>query len=155
MKKTFILFTLSFLANFTFSQENTIPKDQLLNLKQIYNWTNEKVLVVNFYYPKKKCHYDQYGNLKNGKKWFEADIYKDINLSNIKNIYVYSDKIKAQKIIDNKTCFEDFENYFLKNFFNMYDNCYGIIAINNDGKFSYKIGEFSSKDVILLLENVN
>ena len=94
-------------------------------------------------------------NLKNGSQWFDNNIYKTINLSNTKNIFVYSDKLAAKKIIDNNRFFEDFENYFLNNFFNANDNCYGVIAINSDGRYSYKFGEFSTEDVTLLLKNVN
>ncbi|MFY8065242.1 MAG: hypothetical protein ACOVNM_02000 [Flavobacterium sp.] len=155
MKKIIFILMFSFIANLNFSQENIIPKNQLLDLKKKYNWSNEKVLIVNYYFPRKECHYNQYDDLKKGKIWFEDNIYKKINLSNAKNIFVYSDKIKARKIIDSKTCFEDFDNYFLKNFFKIKDNCFGIIIINDEGEFSFKIGEFSSDDVILLLKNVN
>ena len=55
MKKIFISFILLFITNFTFSQENLIPKDQLVKLKQVYKWNDEKkILLVNFYLPKKK-----------------------------------------------------------------------------------------------------
>lgn len=155
MKKPFILFIFLFIANFTFSQEHRIPKEKLETLKHVYKWNDEKILIVNFYWPKNKCHYNQYENLKNGSLWFDNNIYKTIKLSNTKNIFVYSDKIAANKIIDNIRFFEDFENYFLNNFFNVNENCYGVIAINSDGRYSYKIGEFSTEDVILLLKNVN
>jgi hypothetical protein len=155
MKKIIISFILLFTVNFTFSQYNVIPKEQIETLKKSYNWNDEKILIVNFYLPKNKCHYNQYENLKNGSQWFDNNIYKTINLSNTKNIFVYSDKLAAKKMIDNNRFFEDFENYFLSNFFNVNDNCYGVIAINSDGRYSYKIGEFSTEDVTLLLKNVN
>ena len=155
MKKIFLFFIFLFIANFTFSQENRIPKEKLETLKHFYKWNDEKILIVNFYLPKNKCHYNQYENLKNGSQWFDNNIYKTINLSNTKNIFVYSDKLAAKKIIDNNRFFEDFENYFLNNFFNANDNCYGVIAINSDGRYSYKFGEFSTEDVTLLLKNVN
>lgn len=155
MKKIFILFILLLIGNFTFSQDNVIPKEELATLKQSYKWNEEKILIVNFYLPKNKCHYNQYENLKNGSQWFDNNIYKTINLSNTKNIFVYSDKLAAKKIIDNNRFFEDFENYFLNNFFNPNDNCYGVIAINSDGRYSFKSGEFSTDDVTLLLKNVN
>ena len=116
MKKIFIFFIFLFIANFTFSQENRIPKEKLETLKNVYKWNDEKILIVNFYLPKNKCHYNQYQNLKNGSQWFDNNIYKTINLSNTKNIFVYSDKLAAKKIIDNNRFFEDFENYFLNNF---------------------------------------
>ena len=155
MKKIFISFILLFITNFTFSQENLIPKDQLVKLKQVYKWNDEKILLVNFYLPKKNCHYNQYQNLIKGKKWFNDNIYKNINLSNIKKIFVYSDKFEAKDIIDNNSFFVDFENYFLNNFFDVNNNCYGIIAINSNGKHSFKIGEFLTEDVVSILTNVN
>lgn len=155
MRKIFIFFLLLFLANFTFSQENRISKVKLETLKLLYKWNDEKILIVNFYLPKNKCHYNQYENLKKGSQWFDNNIYKTINLSNTKNIFVYSDKLAAKKIIDNNRFFEDFENYFLNNFFYANDNCYGVIAINSDGRYSLKFGEFSTEDVSLLLKNVN
>ncbi len=155
MKKIFIFFIFLFIANFTFSQENRIPKEKLETLKHVYKWNDEKILIVNFFFFFNKCHYNQYQNLKNGSQWFDNNIYKTINLSNTKNIFVYSDKSAAKKIIDNNRFFEDFENYFLNNFFNANDNCYGVIAINSDGRYSYKFGEFSTEDVTLLLKNVN
>ena len=153
MKKN-ILFFLLFIGNFTFSQINVIPKEELETLKQSYKWNEEKILIVNFYLPKNNCHYNQYENLKNSKQWFDDNIYKTINLSNTKNIFVYSDKLTAKKMIDNNSFFEDFENYFLTNFFNENDNCYGVIVINSSGKCAFKIGEFSTEDVIMLLKNV-
>lgn len=155
MEKKIILFILLFIGNFSFSQVNVIPKEELETLKQSYKWNEEKILIVNFYLPKNKCHYNQYENLKNGQKWFDDNIYKTINLSNTKNIFVYSDKLAAKKIIDNIRFFEDFDNYFQNNFFNVNDNCYGVIAINSKGKYSFKIGEFSTEDVTLLLKNMN
>ena len=52
MKKIIFILILLFIANLSFSQENIIPKNQLLDLKKKYNWTNEKVLIVNQYCPK-------------------------------------------------------------------------------------------------------
>lgn len=155
MKKALILYILLFITNFTFSQVNIIPKEKLETLKQVYKWNDEKILLVNFYLPKNNCHYNQYENLDRSKNWIENNIYYSINLSNIKKIYVYSDKFKALQIIDNKRCFEDFENYFYNNFFNANETCFGIIAINSDGRYSIKIGEFTKEDVNLLLKNIN
>ena len=56
MKKIFIFFIFLFIANFTFSQENRIPKEKLETLKNVYKWNDEKILIVNFYLPKNKCH---------------------------------------------------------------------------------------------------
>jgi hypothetical protein len=72
---------------------------------------------------------------------------------NLKQRKELKTKVKTKK--SDKEFFEDFENYFLSNFFNVNDNCYGVIAINSDGRYSYKIGEFSTEDVTLLLKNVN
>jgi hypothetical protein len=155
MKRIVIPFILSLIANFAFSQENVIPKEQLETLKQVYKWNDEKILLVNFYLPKNNCHYNQYDNLDRSKNWIDYNIYNSINLINIKKIYVYSDKFNAIQIINNKRCFEDYENYFLKNFFNASEACFGIVAINSDGKYSIKIGEFTTEDVNLLLKNVN
>jgi hypothetical protein len=155
MKKLVLLVYLTFVSNLIFSQENNIPKDQLLKLKELYKWNEEKVLIVNFYFPKKNCRYNHYEDLKKGRNWFINNIYKSINLSNVKNIFVYSDKIAAKKIIDNEQCFEDYENFFLKNFFIEDGYCHGIMVISNEGKISYMFGEFLSEHVELLLKNVN
>ena len=49
MKKIFIFFIFLFIANFTFSQENIIPKEELETLKQSYKWNEEKILIVNYF----------------------------------------------------------------------------------------------------------
>ena len=155
MKKIVILFILIFTANFTFSQENKIPKEKLETLKRFYNWNDEKLLIVNFYLPKNSCHYNQYNDLKSGKKWIENNIYKNIELNNIKNIFIYSESQEAKSIIDNISCFFDYENYFLNTFFNVKNHCYGIVVINENGNFIHKLGEFSKYDVKRLINKVN
>ena len=73
-----------------------------------------------------------------------------------RNVIIYNDNLPfsineksyfIKSIFWNFSCFEDFENYFYNNFFNGSESCFGIIAINSDGRYSIKIGEFTKEDV--------
>ena len=153
MKNVYLLLVCFFVTNLTFSQID-IPNYQLQALKEVYKWGNEKFLVINFTQPKFNCHYDNYQKLNNKKKWLDDNVYNDIDMNDCRSIYVFSDKEAAKKIIDNNTYFEDHNNYFLNNFFNLKENCYGLLIIRQDGKFSNLVGEYLKEDVKAMLDSL-
>lgn len=68
-------------------------------------------------------------------KQFWSDFYSKINLDDCLNIFVYSDINGKEKIIDNKKYFEDKDNELINNVFHLQKGCYGIMVINQNGKF--------------------
>lgn len=152
--KNIIILLIAIFSITTFSQENKIEKEQLDIIKELYNWNNEKYLIVNFTQPRYNCHYDNYQHLDNYKKWLNDNVYKNVDLNNCKSIYVFSDKKAAEKIIDNIIYFEDYNSYFLNNFLNIKENCYGLLIIRQDGIFDKLIGEYLKKDVENMLETL-
>jgi hypothetical protein len=151
MKNIILLLTILFSIS-VYSQEFKVEKEQLDAIKELYKWNNEKFLVVNFTQPKYNCHYNNYQHLDNKKKWLDDNVYKNVDMTNCKSIYVFSDKQAAKKIIDNVIYFEDYYNYFLNNFFNIKERCYGLLIINQDGSYNNLVGEYSKKDVEIMLE---
>lgn len=155
MKKIILLLIL-FVSLLSFDKSNKNEKfteSQLTFIMENYNWKSEELLIVNFRQPSSRCHYDNYRNLNKPSKWW-TDFYTKINLKNIKNIFVYSDQLKAKKIIDSKSHFADSNSFFLSRVFSKDKTCYGIIVINNDGEFRKKAGEYMPKDVERLISEL-
>jgi hypothetical protein len=158
MKKIFILLilTIGFL-NFNKpyikgSNEN-LTETELKFVKDNYNWKSEEFIVINFRQPRSSCHFNNYTNWKKTSKWWN-EFYSGIKLDNVRNIFVYSDRNKAKKIIDSKNHFADKDNYFLNNFFLKEKACFGILVINNIGEYQKKSGEYSQKNVEELINNL-
>jgi hypothetical protein len=148
MKKSFLL-SLILLVSMSFNpfeSQKVITPSQLKFIKEKYKWNSEGLLIINFVQPNQNCFYDTNSNLENSIKWWEK-FYSKIDLTNVKNIYVYSDKISAKKIIDFQTKFEDYNDFLLRNFFNIKKECYGILVLNSKGEYEILEGEYSEKQV--------
>jgi len=123
-----------------------LSETQLKFIKEKYKWNSENILIINFVQSSKNCFYDNNANLDNSAKWWKK-FYIKIDLSNVSNIYIYSDKISAKKVIDYETKFEDYDDFLLNNFFNIKKECYGILVINSIGEYEIEEGEYSEKQV--------
>lgn len=148
MKKILFLSLISTII-MSFSQiqnKKVITESQLKFIKEKYNWNSEGLLIINFVQPNENCFYDNNGNIENSIKWWEK-FYSKIDLKKILNIYVYSDKISANKIIDSQSKFEDYDDFLLRNFFNIKKECYGILVVNSKGEYEIQEGEYSEKQV--------
>ena len=142
----FLVLISSIITSFNRTEnKKLITESQLKFIKEKYKWNSENLLVINFVQAKKNCFYDNNSNLANSLTWSKK-FYSKINLDNILNIYVYSDKKSAKTVIDSKTKFEDFDDFLLNNFFNKRD-CYGILVINSNGEYEIKEGEYLESDV--------
>lgn len=126
--------------------KKVLTETQLKFIKEKYKWNSENILIINFVQSSKNCFYDNNANLDNSVKWWEK-FYSKIDLNNVSNIYVYSDKISAKKIIDSEKRFEDYDDFLLTNFFNVKKECYGILVINSVGEYEIAEGEYSEKQV--------
>ena len=73
--------------------------------------------------------------------------YSKIDLANVRNIYVYSDKISANTIIDAQIKFEDYEDFIWTNFFKYNKECYGLLVVNSLGEYKIQRGEYSEREV--------
>lgn len=158
MKKTLLLLILcigflSFNKSDIKTIEGKLTEAQLSFVIKNYNWTSEKILIVNFRQPKSSCHYDNYKNLEKSSKWW-AEFYSKMDLQNLRNIFVYSDNLRAKKIIDSKKHYADINNFFLKQFFSQDKTCYGILVINKNGKYQKKVGEYMQKDIEELIKEL-
>jgi hypothetical protein len=158
MKKTILLLTLTIsLLNFQKAESQTVEKlseKQLEIISEAYQWNSEDIIIVNFRQPQSSCHYDNYQDLKKSSEWF-TEYYSNIELVNVRNIFVYSDSNKATEIIDSKTHFPDTNNFFLENFFAKKKTCYGILVINKNGEFQKKSGEYTQEEIVELVNMLN
>jgi len=151
MKKQLMLLLLV-ISLFSFNKpeiqtDEKLSEEQLIFIKENYNWNSEDLIIVNFRQPQSSCHYDNYKNLKQSSDWWN-DYYSKMKLNNIRNIFVYSDSNKATGIIDSKNHFSDVNNFFLENFFTEEQNCYGILVFNKNGDFQKKSGEYTQDDIV-------
>ena len=78
-----------------------------------------------------------------------------MELVNVRNIFVYSESKKATEIIDSQNHFSDISNFFLDNFFNKEQSCYGILVINKKGEFQKKNGEYTQEDIVKYINILN
>ncbi|MCB0445677.1 MAG: hypothetical protein R2812_08425 [Gelidibacter sp.] len=158
MKKVFLLLILTIgLLSFS-SPKNEIPNGKLTDaqleyVKKIYNWNSEELLIVNFKQPERRCHYNNYQHFKESEKWWDA-YYSKIELTNVRNIFVYSDSKKAKEIIDSKKHFADMDSFFLNNFFSKEKTCDGIVIINKNGDYQKKAGEYTLIDIAQLINKL-
>ncbi|MBD3863079.1 MULTISPECIES: hypothetical protein [Flavobacteriaceae] len=155
MKKIILLLILAVgLLSFNRPNKNIttekLTEDQLNFIKENYKWDSEEFLFVNFRQPESSCHYDNYQNLKNSSKWW-TEFYSKMELQNVRNIFVYSDKLRAKKVIDSKNHFADINNFFLNQIFSNDKTCYGILIINKKGEYQKKAGEYMQKDIVYLI----
>lgn len=157
-KKTVLLLILA-IGLLSFNQRHgkgskeKLTENELGFIKENYNWNSEEVLMINFRSPGSSCHYDNYRNLKKSSEWW-TEFYSDMELVNVRNIFVYSDNKKAQKIIDSNIHFADINSFFLNNFFSRNKTCYGILVINKKGEFQKKAGEYTQEHIVELLKNL-
>ena len=124
----------------TYSQEQFI--------KNNYNWENKKILILNFYQPIQNCHFDNYSKIKSKstQNWWTA-FYQEVNLTDCSNKFIYSDSIKAKKVINHFDKLPDKENFLFINFFKNHPYCHAIIIINSDGYYISKNSEYTESEI--------
>ena len=155
MKITILSFILS-IGIFSFHRTDNpyssgkLTEPQLHFVIENYQWTSEKLLIVNFRQPKSRCHYDHYADLKNSAKWWR-EFYADIDLQNVRNIFVYADHSKAKNSIDMHTHYADASDFFLNQIFSLDKTCYGVLVLNKSGHYRKKAGEYNQKDIEKLI----
>lgn len=137
-----------------FSQENTLPNNEMASIKYEYDWKNEDVLIINYRMPNDFCPYENYTNLDKTYAWFKKEIYAKVTAENYRNVFVYADKLAAKKILDFKTHYDDIGQYFLNKFFDKKGSCYGVLVISKSGKYNYIIGEYSHIDIQNLIDSL-
>ena len=155
MKKLILLSIISIMIMSFHQIENkkSLTETQLNYIKEKYKWNSENILIINFVQSSKNCFYDNNKNLDESYKWFEK-FYSKINLENVLNIYVYSDKKSAKKVINNETKFEDYEDFLLNNFFKIKKECYGLLVINSSGEYEILEGEYTEIQVENYIKNL-
>ena len=151
MKKSILLlFLITSLLSFKNLEsgyfDNRISEADLKFIKEAYNWDSKDFIIIHFRYPKSNCHYNNYKTLDNFSASWET-FFTGINLKEVRNVFVYSDKKFAKKIIDSINHYEDFNSFLLKNYFSNEKTCHGVLVINNSGEFKKKEGEYSSKEL--------
>ena len=158
MKKIIILSIIlnSFLI---FSQEDSLLTRNQFNvselkfIKEVYEWQKEDVLIINFRQPSSNCHYNNNENIEQSLTWWN-DFYKQFDLANKKNIFIYSDKKAAENVINNKNYFSDKNDFFYNKLFKNDNSCYGIIIINKEGKYNIQNGEYTLNQIQNLIDNL-
>jgi len=147
LKKTiFLTVIFSFTLGFSQNENKKIAASQLKFIKEKYNWNTERILIINFTQSNENCFYENNRNLENSINWWNK-FYSKIDLTNVRNIYVYSDKISASTLIDAQTKFEDYEDFIWTNFFKYNKECYGLLIINFNGEYKIERGEYSEREV--------
>ncbi|PWK19191.1 hypothetical protein LX78_01672 [Xanthomarina spongicola] len=134
--------------------DEKLSETQLQFIIENYHWNSEDLIIVNFKQPRSSCHYDNYKNLKQSSEWW-TEYYSKMELVNVRNIFVYSESKKATEIIDSQNHFSDISNFFLDNFFNKEQSCYGILVINKKGEFQKKNGEYTQEDIVKYINILN
>ncbi|SHH35253.1 hypothetical protein [Winogradskyella jejuensis] len=151
MKKTlvFVLLSFSFLNFESYGgkiNKGQIDEKAISFLKENYGWNKEDFLVISFRQPKNKCHYDNYKNLSKTNRAI-AKFSESIEEKSTRNILVSSDAEKVKAYVDLESSYIDFEDFILKTFFEKANSCYGLVVINNEGRYMSIAGEFVTKDV--------
>lgn len=133
---------------------------QLQFFKQNYNWKDQKNLIINFKESESDCRLAGYkwGTepkqfKKNKQDW--DDMYSRINLEHVLNIFVYSETEKIKKYIDNETYYKDINEELLNNVIYNERGCYGIIVINENGKFISYNSHYDDRHVRTYISFVN
>lgn len=152
MKKNLLFLILFFSFAINAQEIPKLPKDQMNSIKYEYNWKSENFLIINYRFLAKDCSYDNYGELKKTYNWFNESIYTKLDSTLFRSVFVYADKLAAKEILDNKDNYADIGHYFLKNFFNQKNNCYGVLVINKVGNYKVILGDYSKKDIENMLE---
>lgn len=140
-----------------FSQEQLNQKfsiEELNFIKKSYNWDNEKFIIINYTQPMESCHYNNYQNFNQSKKWWKK-FYSNMKLVDVKNIFVYSDLRRFKKNMDFQSNFHEKDKFFFNKIFNKYKTCFGVLVISNDGNYQYKAGEYLQEDIVELLSKFN
>lgn len=154
MKKIILLIVILFIGENVFSQENTLPKNQLISIQNEYDWKKEDYLIINYRMPQNYCPYDNYSNLDKTALWLQKSVYGRVTVENYRSIFVYADKQAAKKILDFKTHYDDIGHYFLKTFFDNKGSCHGVLVINKEGKYNFIFGEYSHIDIHNLIDSL-
>jgi hypothetical protein len=137
------------------AQVGKLSEIDLKFIKENYNWNVKNILIINFAQPKTNCFYDHYIGINDpNNNWWEK-FYSKVNLENCHNIFVFSDKNAANKIIDSKFSFYDKENFLLKSFFANGKLCWGVLIINKLGEYEKYDGEYQQNTVSKFIENLS
>lgn len=117
------IFFLSVNKSFSQNENNRLNEQEITFIKENYNWAEEEVLLINYKQPVQFCHYDNYANIVNSHKWWDQ-FYAKMELTNVKNIFVYATERRARKIIDSVKHFSDKDSFLLNRFFREEKTCY-------------------------------
>ena len=77
--------------------EGKLNEAQLSFVMESYNWKSKKILIMNFRQLESSCYYNNYKNLISSLKWW-PEFYSNMELENIRNIFVYYDNSRAEKV---------------------------------------------------------
>lgn len=119
-----------------------LDQEDLAYLKEVYHWKEEKVLIINFIQPESSCHFDNHKITPSGKAWWK-NFYSQMNTENCLNIHVYANGKRVIGKLDGQKYFDDRDGFLLDNFFRRKRSCYGVMVVNDEGKYLQFNGHYS------------
>ena len=137
----------------TYDFADKVNSEQLDFIRINYNWTKEKILIINYSQPIHSCHYDNTKITSKSEKWWK-DYYSKVNTEDCLNIKVLANGERVKRRLDNITYFDDKNDFFLNNFFIRKKSCVGILVLNDDGYYIQFNGEYSKRQVAKYIENL-
>lgn len=120
-------------------------------LKDNYPWPAGNLLLINFRQPRSNCHFDNYVVNNDTRRWYR-NFYNEVDLKSAANIFVFSEGERVTKHLDNKTYFDDKEDFLLNNYFHRKASCFAIMAINDEGEYLQFNGHYSERQVNAYIE---
>ena len=156
--KILILFLSYIISTFCVAQHSSprfvkLTIDEQNDLKQTFNWNDEKILLLNIVPPIKFS--DSYSEDIKIDSLKSSGFYKEVNLLRIDNKFVYSSCTKSNQKIESDLFIIDKKEIIARIFFaRSQAPCYGIILIRTDGEFRIITSEYSSSAIKILIEEL-
>lgn len=130
-----------------------IDSEQLLFIKDSYNWNTEKILIINYSQPISSCHFNNNQITTESEKWWK-DFYSVINTEDCLNIKVLANGERIKRKLDNIHYFDDKNEFLLDSFFARKKSCFGVLVINEQGDYIQYNGHYSERQVAKFIENL-
>lgn len=142
--RVIILLLLLFSINTVFTQNIKRGKtslNQLEALKNDYNWSSQKYLIIAYRNTKSKCYNYSKDEIKTNE-WV-LNLMAKTKIENSHKILITFDN---RSYANNKEVFIDKNKFIFKQFLNT-NTCFSLIVIKDSGAYVLKQGEFTDADI--------
>tara|TARA_B100000809_G_C14914786_1_gene451205 strand:+ start:34 stop:558 length:525 start_codon:yes stop_codon:yes gene_type:complete len=136
----------------TYDFAGRVDNNELIFIKENYNWNTSRILIINFKQPLSDCHFNNH-KISNKNRWWN-EFYSKIDTENCMNIHVMANGEQNFKKIDNKKIFDDKNDFLQSKFFGRRTSCFGVLVINSEGDYIQYNGHYSEKQVSKYIDNL-